>query len=341
MAKKNPVSKIKFTEVSSRIEKGQIEPLYFVHGDEDFLQNELVQVLKKAMFGRNIRDANVERITAKPGRGMDLVNNALEYSLFSGGKLLVVHETQKFNKTDQEYLLKLFPQIPQGNTLIMFESGNIDMRKKYYKYLVNKSMFVSLLPLSHDTAGYWVKKCMKEQDLRIAPDALELFVDFAGLSYSTIHQEVNKIAINFETGATITVDDIRKYGSRSAVFSIFELTEALGLKDRDKALNRLGRLLDSGEPFLNILSPIMRHFNHLIRIHSMNDIAENKIVASRAGVHPFFVKKCRDQIAKYDSDQLLATMRYIHEAEYLSRFEKMPHSYILENLVVKITASPE
>jgi len=338
---KNPVSKIKFTEVASRIDKGQIEPLYFIDGDEDFLQNALVGALKEAMFGKNSRDSNMERFTAKPGKAADLINNALEYSLFSSGKLLVIHEVHKFNKTDEERLLKLFPQIPQGNTLIMFHGGKIDQRKKYYKYLINKAVFVSLLPLNQKTAKFWVKRCLDRLRLHIDSEAMNLFVDYAGLSYSTISEEADKISLNFEPGATITVDDIRKYGSRSAVFSIFELTEALGLKDRKRALNRLGRLLGSGENTTGILMPIMRHFNYLIKISSLQDISSDNMVASRIGVAPYFVKKCRQQIGKFEPDDLLRTMRYIHEAEYLSRFEKMPHNYILENLVVKITASPE
>jgi DNA polymerase-3 subunit delta len=215
------------------------------------------------------------------------------------------------------------------------------MRQKYFKYVTSKTTWISFLPLTQDSAKFWVKRQLGKYSLQIDPKALDLLVDFAGFSYSTISEEVNKLSLNFEPGSTISLEDIRNYGSRSAVFSIFELTEALGLKDREKALNRLNRLLESGEALPAILGPIARHFNYLIMIESLKELKNNEMIASRVGVHPYFVQKCRAQINNFQGATLNETMRYIFEAEYQSRYEDMGKDkgkkFILENLVVKIT----
>jgi DNA polymerase-3 subunit delta len=334
-------STLKFSRAVSEIEKGKIGPIYFIDGDEDYLQVEFVATIRKALFGKDMKNANIERITAKAGKASDLVNTALEYSLFGSGKLIIVSEANKYNKEDKELLLRFFPQLPQGNHLALFHRGKIDMRLKYFKYLTGKATWVSFFPLTHETAKFWVSRQLGRYDLRIDPRAMDLLVDFAGLSYSTISEEVEKLSLNFESGATISLEDVKNYGSRSAVFSIFELTEALGLKDREKAMNRLERLLDSGEKLYDILAPILRHFNYLIMIESLKELSSNNLIAARIGKKPYFVQKCREQISKFEGDSLKTAMRYIFEAEYQSRYDKMPPGFILENLVSKITDSVE
>jgi DNA polymerase-3 subunit delta len=338
---KEPKSDLKFSAAVSQIEKGQIAPIYFIYGDDDYLQVEFIAAIRNAIYGGDLKNANIERITAKAGKASDLVNTALEYSLFGSGKLIIVSEANRYNKADKDLLLGFFPQLPKGNHLVLFHRAKVDMRYKYFKYLTSKVTWISFLPLTHETAKFWVKRQLGKYSLRIDPKAMDLLIDFAGLSYSTISEEVEKLSLNFESGSTISLEDVKNYGSRSAVFSIFELTEALGLKNREMALNRLERLLDSGESLSSILNPILRHFNYLIMIESLNELSSNNLIAARIGKHPYFVQKCREQILKFGGDSLKTTMRYIFEAEYQSRYDKMTPGFILENLVAKITDSRE
>jgi DNA polymerase III delta subunit len=115
----------------------------------------------------------------------------------------------------------------------------------------------------------------------------------------------------------------------------------LGNKNREKALNRLGRLLESGEKFTGILGAIARHFNYLVMIDSLRELRSDNMVSAKIGVAPYFVSKCREQIVGFDDDGLKNALRDIFEAEYQNRFEDMSDAYILENLVIKITAAQE
>lgn len=334
-------STLKFSEIIKRIENGKIAQVYFITGDEDFLLLELLTALRSALFGKNPQNSNVERVSARAGKASDLMNTAMEYSLFGGGKMLIVYDAYKYNEKDKKLLLDFLPQLPADNHIVLIHQGKMDLRKKYFKYVTSKAEWLSLLPLDHRSAKFWIQRQLKKYNLRIDADATDLFIEFAGYSYSTISEEVDKLSLNVEPGSLISVEDVRKYGSKSAVFSIFELTEALGHKNREKALNRLGRLLESGEKFSSILAPIARHFNYMVMIDSLRELRSDNMVAARIGVKPFFVNKCREQIAGFDDDGLKNALRDILEAEYQSRFEEMSDAYILENLVIKITAAQE
>ena len=335
---KEPKSTLKFAECIGSIEQGKIAPIYFVSGSEDYLKTELTGALRQQLFGKNPRDANFERFSVRAGKASDLLNTVMEYSLFGGGKLVVVQDGQKFNKADKDLLVTTLPQVPPENHLVIFHDGPMDMRLKYFKYVTQKTEWLSLLPLTQNTARFWIDRQLSRYNLRIDSAALEFLIDFAGLSYSTISEEIEKLSLNVEPGSTVTVDDIQNYGSRSAVFSIFELTDALGRKDREKALNRLSRLMESGENPQVVLGRILKHFNYLVMIDALRDLKSPQMISSRIGVQPFFINKCREQIAGFSRNSLLKSLRYIFEAEYQSRFEKMPRTYILENLIVKITS---
>jgi len=335
------VSNLKFSEAIGRIESGKIAPIYFLTGDEDFLQIEFVNALKNALFGKKPQDTNIERISARAGKAHELVNTALEYSLFGGGKLVIVYDLQKYNDSDRNMLLDFFPQLPPDNHIVLIYHGKMDMRKKFFKYLTSKVEWLSLLPLTQQNAKFWAQRQLKKYDLKIEDSALDFLIDFAGLSYGTISEEISKLSLRLDPGQTVTVEDIKDYGSKSAFFSIFELTDALGGKDREKALNRLERLLESGESFSTILNAISRHFNHLIMISSMKDLKSDNMVSAKIGKKPYFVHKCREQIAGFSESGLKSVMRHIFQAEYQSRYEGVSKNYILENLVVKITGGQE
>lgn len=335
---KEPKSALKFDECIKHIEQDRIAPVYFITGSEDYLRIELIGTLKKQLFGDNPQNASYERITARSGKASDLVNTIMEYSLFGDGKLVVVSSAEKYNKTDKELLVKTLPQIPPENHVVLVHQGRMDMRTKYFKYLTQKTEWLSLLALTQHSAKYWVDRQLARHKLKIDSQGMELLIDFAGLSYSTISEELEKLSLNVDPGSIICHQDVENYGSRSAVFSVFELTDALGRKDKKKALNRLSRLLESGESTHMILGRILKHFNYLVMVSSLRDLKSDQMISSRIGVQPFFIRKCREQIAGYSKNSLLKSLRFVFDAEYQSRFEKMPPAYILENLIIKITS---
>ncbi|MBD3381998.1 MAG: DNA polymerase III subunit delta [candidate division Zixibacteria bacterium] len=338
---KEPVSKLKFSDVIKQLEQNQIAPIYFFTGDQEYLRLEFTQAIIKALFGEDRQNATIEKIQAKPGKAAEMVNAAMEYSLFGGGRLVIVTEAERYNEKDQKLILKVLPTIPPENKLVIFHPGKLDLRKKFYKFMTNEATWVSFLALDQRGAKFWVRRQEQKHDLTLEPGAVDLLIEFAGYSYRTLAEEIDKIALNMEPGATVTSSDIRSYGSQSAVFSIFELTDALGRRDRQTALNRLERLLSAREKFTDILRRVYGHFNYLYGIEALEPSLSDKAVASRIRVHPFFVKKCRQQLRNFSRDDLSRALNSLFEAEYDSRFERMPQNYILERLIVKLTESPE
>lgn len=338
---KEPVSDLKFSDVIKQLEKGQIAPVYFFTGDQEYLRLEITQAIIKALFGDNHQNATIEKIQAKPGKAVEMVNAVMEYSLFGGGRLVIVTEAERYNDKDQKLILKVLPTIPPENKLVIFHPGKLDLRKKFSKYLIAETQWVSFLSLDQRTAKFWIRRQQQKHGLSFEPEAVDLLIEFAGYSYRTLAEEIDKLALNLERGATVTSSDIHSYGSQSAVFSIFELTDALGRRDRQMALNRLENLLSAREKFADILRRVYGHFNYLYGISALEPSLSDKAVASRIRVHPFFIKKCRQQLRNFSRDDLRHALNSLFEAEYDSRFERIPQNYILERLIIKLTESPE
>jgi len=340
MAKEHQ-SKLKFSELVGQIEKGKLASLYFINGEEEYLQNELVATFKRAVFGGEQSSAGPERLTARPRKAAELINTALEYSLFGQGKLILVYNAQAYNNDDRNLLLSFFPRIPAGNIVVLFHRDPPDLRYKYYKYLTEKAVWLTLLPLDQQSAGFWIKRRLDRYGLRIDSPAAELLIDYAGFSYSTLSEEVDKLSLNVQPGQMIKIEDVKNYASRSAVFSVFELTDALGNRDCNRALDRLNRLLESGEPIQSILNQIQRHFSHLVEINGLSGLKSPELIASKIGVKTYFVQKSLQQLENYDEQSLSMAMKLAFEAEYQSRYEQMDHRFILESLVLKIVGVRE
>ena len=163
----------------------------------------------------------------------------------------------------------------------------------------------------------WLQQEAKRQGKTLAPGAARQIVEAAGQNLQEIHQELEKLILYAGAETAITSAHIAKLSSHSRTHTIFELVEALGQSQPDKALKVLARLLELGEHPSKIMVMLARQVRLLMRTREgLKRKLTARELAKELGVAEFIAKKLQEQARGFRLAQLKSQLIRLHEADH-------------------------
>jgi DNA polymerase-3 subunit delta len=231
---------------------------------------------------------------------------------------------------------------PVKSTILVFawKHGTPDGRKSFTKE-VKKTVYFESKPLYPNQVAAWIKAWMTKRKCKIEEQACELLVESLGNDLSKVANELEKLTLDKEPGAAVTVDDIEKKVGISKEFNPFELNNALGAADKTKVfqiVNYFSANPKSG-PIIMILGTLQGFFSKVYLVHQCRGMMD-KDLASAIKVSPYFVKDYK-LAAKNYSEQKLEQIFYTLEeydlrAKGVNSTNNIKEGELLKELVVKI-----
>ncbi len=306
------------------IEAGEFVPLYLLFGEESYLQEELISLLQKHYLGQD-SDLGCEKIDGKIHDLPSVISRAAESSLFSERRLLIVDnppclapprqpgvpQNEEVSENRQElenagveilsaYIESLGSERP--DTIIVFRVPGVDRRKKIFKTIDKVGAAVECAVLKGDELISWINRQAASLGKKIDRSAVGRLLMADNQSLHNISSELAKYATYLGDKEKIitesTVDLLFAGGLESTVF---KLADALAEKDHDRAQSLLERLLARREKPLPIFFMLVRHYRLLLQARCLVEegLPLTEITAI-LGVHPFVVRKLKDQSALFD-----------------------------------------
>ena len=335
---KDQISPLKLEDLYAQIDKGKLDPVYFINGDEEFARIELLKLLRKKLFGDTGATASVEKIAATAGSAPKIIDTASDYSLFSGGRLVIVYDIQRLSEKGRGMLIDFIKHIPQGNHLVLFGPASFDKRVKFFKALTNETVWSTLTGLNDRSAPFWIKRRLKKYGITPEPDAVNLLLKYVGNSYGLLANQLDKMAIALGDKKALTANDVKSHTVVSAEYDIFKLLDFIEKPDREAALGALNKLLERSDGIRTVLFWLGRQYWLYYKITSAS---RNKggISAADLGLSPYIFNKLRDAAARMDVKEVESAVEAVTEAEISIRFDHIKPELLLENLVIKLTST--
>ena len=105
---------------------------------------------------------------------------------------------------------------------------------------------------SWDLNRKWIIERQKKYNLNISNEGINKLIELLGSNYRYIDNELQKLS-NYKPEGNIIIDDIEIMVSGIKEDSIFELIDAIMVKDNLKASKILENLIEQGNSFFNII----------------------------------------------------------------------------------------
>ena len=173
------------------LKKREFDPVYYFHGDDDFLKDIRVRELVEAAVDPATRDFNLEL-----RRGADIDAEALDSMLstppmLANRRVVVLREVDKLKK-DARKLLDAYLKHPASDSVVLLVTPS---GVKTDKGLSDRSTAVEFAPLTGDRVPKWVVYQV-ETVLKgtITPEAVSLLVEAVGEDLSQLAVELEKLA---------------------------------------------------------------------------------------------------------------------------------------------------
>jgi DNA polymerase III subunit delta len=286
-------------EFAKSVEKGEIAPLYYFHGDEPYLIDRAVKRLMGVVVSADARDFNLDIFYGKESKGDEIATAAQTLPMFAERRVVLVRRSSELPATALDKLTEYVAD-PSPSTCLIFEGEKIDQRKKFFLEIKKKGNLVEFKRLYENQLAPFIREEAAAYGKKVEPAALEMLVYLVGNNLQELAAEMEKVATFMGDRETVKVADIRAIVSDTKVDTVFELANSLGEKETGKALRCLNTILRDGEAPLMVLAMLTRHFRQLWRV---KELCEKKVptqdISRATGINPYFIKGIVEQARNY------------------------------------------
>lgn len=228
--------------LKKHIRAGTIAPIYLLYGPENFLKEEVVEMIKTAIFPSESDAACNTQVFYGPDLTIgDLLSKASEYPMFSEKQLIIVRQFDKIKKTTTKELqkqhsekLNRYVEKPAEFTVLILDTDPVDKKE------IEKSPFSTLKKYRHEfpaikAPDLFACNRAKSFGWEFEADALKAFTAYIQPSAREICQEIEKIILyataRKEEKKKITAPDVFDCVGISRTYNVFELEKALAARN--------------------------------------------------------------------------------------------------------------
>ncbi|PUZ24485.1 DNA polymerase III, delta subunit [Chitinophaga costaii] len=276
-------------------------PLYWLEGEEDFFIDQVTTFAEDKLLDEAEKGFNLTVLYGKDADWSTVVNACRRYPMFADKQVVILKEAQGMRD-----LLKLEAYIenPLSSTIfvVAHKQGKIDGRSKLSKIIKEKGVMLTTKKMYDNQLPAWVEAYVRGRGLAISQKAGILLVDHIGNDLSRIANEIDKLLVNLPEGKKIDESDIEKYVGISKEYNVFELQNAVGLKDGAKVM-RIVQYFAANPKAGPIQMVIPALYNFFAKVNMIFGVkGGEKEIAGALGVHPFFVKDYTAAARAYGAD---------------------------------------
>jgi DNA polymerase-3 subunit delta len=348
-------------QLVARAKKRELPPAVLLLGPEAYERRRIKEAMTAAFAEGAVAQFDLAEMPLAA-----IVDDARALSLFAADRLIwVVNAEAALPKTgkaaedaDPEtesgaaggdaavlaaYLKDPTPGVVLVFEAILFDFEGEDKRKqdrvrKFYSALRD---VVELRCFAAHEARAEGESLARRAALSIQPEALDVLVEALGADIARIAVEIEKLAL-YAGSRTISADDIADLVPDARATTIFALVNAIGRRDRTRALELLDTLTREGVYLPLALAFLSTQFRMAMAAREAGLKSSQQVQAhfTRLGV-PMWGSRA-DQVwqtvAKFGKPQLERAMKLISEADRGLRDARPDDRVVMEQFLLKLTA---
>jgi DNA polymerase-3 subunit delta len=344
-----------------------LKPGYVLAGDDIFLYERCRQAVLKAFVPIDFREFCLSELDLAEYSIFEILDRARTPSLMAPFQVIFVRNLKQLYtrgaKKDEFAEIERYFRSPNPYALVLFVADHIripadprrmemDDKTKFDRLretLGDSCSIVELARVDENDAMRWVAAAAQDQSTRIDPDAVRELVDSLGADMMLIASELEKLLLYSYGRGRITLGDVETMVLSAKQRSLYELTDAISLKDRPRALALLHGLLNSSEAgeeaAIGHLYMLARTFRQMLVILEKN-VRDSRAIwqALWQGFRmpPFAADDLIRQARRYKSRRdLTRALRLIARADLELRSSPPDKRIVLERLIFDLASEPK
>jgi len=257
------MSTLSRAELEHSLKEGRLAPVYLLVGCEGYLRdNGARAITDAALSGTLLREFNESTFALTSGGAQEAIAAANQMPMMSTRRVVKITDFGKLREADEEALVRYISD-PAESTVMIFNTEDLDKRKKLARALLEKCQVVDYPALKDGDARTWVKSRLKELKVTCDEQALSEIILLVGTDVQTLFSELDKLASAALPTRRITVEMVDDLIGRSRELSNWDLGDHLIARNRKQALETLYLLLEGGSEPVMLIGAIAGNYHRL------------------------------------------------------------------------------
>lgn len=324
--------------VSKDISAGRLLPVYYFFGEDSYSLDKVIKQVEKAVEPFITSDFDKEVIYAEDKNLTDMLSLASSFPFGSDKKFILIKE---FEKVSNKKPLVSYINSPADFTyLVLVHNGGIsNLSSEPYKTLLANNFIFEAVELKGSALVEWITRYAAESGKHISQDVASIFLDMVGENRSLIETQLEKVFIFLGDKKEIDIESIESLSAKFKEYSIFDLQDALGEKNKSSSFKIAFNLLEKGSEPVYIIHMLTRFFTGILRINELKSANMPEMQAARIiGTHPFYLKKFYSARRLYSDEELIRVSRALLNADVSVKTTSDDNKNIISILLTEILA---
>ncbi|MBX3285961.1 MAG: DNA polymerase III subunit delta [Actinobacteria bacterium] len=324
-------------------------PVHLVKGADDVLRGEALTKLVDGLVGTDDRTLLVDEFDLDLVELGAAVDAAQTPPFLTDRRIVVVRRLGKFSKGEEVAGLIAYLEDPLPSTtlvLVWERSSEPSARSPRIPPALTKAVtaaggeIVDTDAPSGRGLGAWVAEQLQEAGLQVDGRARQEITDTLGEDAGALVGVIERLKGAFSPGARLGLDDVAPYLGPSGGVPPWELTDAIDSGDVPLALEKLQRMMGSGDRHpLAIMATLQSHYTRMLRLDG-SGVRGEKEAAQVLGLKgsTFPAKKAMNQGRKLGGPGVRRAVALLATADVdLRGARAWPGELVMEVLVARLT----
>ena len=310
-------------DLENDLKNQNLHGIYVFYGEEKYLQQEYLRKIKK-IFGELSLGINYILLDENK---IDTLISDIETPAFGyEKKLIIIRDSNLFKKDCKSPMKEKFKKYVSENMDIINEAvvivfiEEIVHKMDLYKTVEKNAVIIETKELKPIEIKNRLKRICAMYKVQISDQNLNYLIETAGTSMQDLINEIRKLIEYAGENGEIKKEDIDKLTIKEIQAIIFYLTDYLGTKNTEKALEVLNNLIYNKEPLQKIIITLYNHFRKIyltkLALKERRDLVE---VLSLKPNQVFLTTKYRKQAEYFKEKEILQILKELIDLDYKSK----------------------
>ena len=251
---------IQFKNAIRLIQNNDILPVYYLKGEDQFLQKFFIEKLCDSIFSDNIVDKNL--LTPNEMSGKEIIDIILSSDLFSTKKLFILRDPQQLKGRAIKDLLDYCSNALPNHILVLVNDNYLE-NSSFSKAIIKSTEPINVsTPISRDLIK-WARFFFQENSKTADPSIIEEIVENYGDSIYNIKNEIDKLSL-INNDPIIKYDDINSSSTWKRSRQRWELMSAIGKRDLDRSIMLSKEIIGESDTMISLVYPLSAFFQEML-----------------------------------------------------------------------------
>ncbi len=324
--------------------------VYILHGNDEFEITKAVEMLYERMGDPGMAELNTSRLDGRQSSEEDLRTAATAIPFLAERRLVILsHAMAKLNGAGaQARYEKFFNSLPELTALVLVIEDSIERRgqwvslrethwlRKWAKKAGLRARLQTYALPSLNEMPVWIMNYAREMGGQFHPTAAQALASHTGSDTRLAGQEIVKLLTYVDFTRRIETDDVETLVAPGGQANIFEMVDALAVRNKTAALKQLHALLEEQEA-LSLFGMVIRQFRLLIQAREiLDERGTAAVIQQEMGIARFIADKLYLQAQRFDMRELEGIYHRLLEIDEAVKTSQMPGDLALDLLVAEV-----